>query len=75
MSDLCNNCHFLPDFRNLRRIIANQIPKHSLSLLFLSLPPIIPGKVQEWFNWHAWKACRPQKGLEGSNPSLSAESQ
>ena|SRR5690606_11913834 len=29
------------------------------------------GKVQEWLNWHAWKACIPQ-GIEGSNPSLSA---
>ena len=30
--------------------------------------------MQEWFNWHAWKACVPQKGTEGSNPSLSANS-
>ncbi len=30
------------------------------------------GEVQEWLNWHAWKACVPQKGTEGSNPSLSA---
>ena len=29
------------------------------------------GEVQEWLNWHAWKACIPQ-GIEGSNPSLSA---
>lgn len=29
--------------------------------------------MQEWLNWLAWKACRPQKGLEGSNPSLSAD--
>ena len=28
--------------------------------------------MQEWLNWHAWKACVPQKGTEGSNPSLSA---
>jgi hypothetical protein len=28
--------------------------------------------VQEWLNWHAWKACVPLKGTEGSNPSLSA---
>ena len=30
------------------------------------------GEVQEWLNWHAWKACIPQ-GIEGSNPSLSAK--
>ena len=28
--------------------------------------------MQEWLNWLAWKACRSHKGLEGSNPSLSA---
>ena len=31
------------------------------------------GEVQEWLNWHAWKACVPRNGTEGSNPSLSAE--
>ena len=30
------------------------------------------GEMQEWLNWHAWKACKPQKGFGGSNPSLSA---
>ena len=30
--------------------------------------------MQEWFNWHAWKACVPQKGTGGSNPPLSADS-
>ena len=30
------------------------------------------GEMQEWLNWHAWKACVPLKGTEGSNPSLSA---
>lgn len=29
--------------------------------------------MQEWFNWHAWKACVPQKGTGGSNPFLSAK--
>ena len=33
------------------------------------------GEVQEWLNWHAWKACVPLKGTEGSNPSLSARVQ
>jgi hypothetical protein len=31
------------------------------------------GEMQEWFNWHAWKACVPQKGTGGSNPFLSAK--
>ncbi len=29
--------------------------------------------MQEWLNWHAWKACEPLKGSAGSNPALSAE--
>ncbi len=28
--------------------------------------------MQEWLNWHAWKACVPLKGTAGSNPALSA---
>lgn len=31
--------------------------------------------MQEWLNWHAWKACEPLKGSAGSNPALSAEKQ
>ena len=27
----------------------------------------------EWLKAHAWKACTLQKGVEGSNPSLSAK--
>jgi hypothetical protein len=30
------------------------------------------GEVSEWSKEHAWKVCIPQKGIEGSNPSLSA---
>ena len=29
--------------------------------------------MQEWLNWHAWKACNPLKGFRGSNPRLSAK--
>ncbi len=29
--------------------------------------------MQEWFNWLAWKASIPQKGIGGSNPPLSAK--
>ena len=32
------------------------------------------GKMQEWLNWPAWKASKPQKGFGGSNPPLSAQS-
>ena len=31
------------------------------------------GEVAEWSKAHAWKACIPY-GIEGSNPSLSANS-
>lgn len=31
--------------------------------------------MQEWLNWHAWKACIPLKGIRGSNPLLSAKNQ
>jgi hypothetical protein len=30
-------------------------------------------EVSEWLKEHAWKVCIPQKGIEGSNPFLSAE--
>ena len=30
------------------------------------------GEMAEWLKAHAWKACMLQKGIEGSNPSLSA---
>ena len=31
--------------------------------------------MSEWFKEHAWKVCILQKGIEGSNPSLSAKYQ
>ena len=31
------------------------------------------GELSERFKEHAWKVCIPQKGIEGSNPSLSAK--
>ena len=37
----------------------------------LGLMPL-KGEVAEWSKAHAWKVCKPQKGFEGSNPSLSA---
>ena len=30
------------------------------------------GELSEWFKEHAWKVCMPQKGIESSNLSLSA---
>ena len=36
----------------------------------VSLPA---GEMAEWLKAHAWKACILQKGIEGSNPSLSAK--
>ncbi len=40
--------------------------------IFLPLPRC-NGKMQEWLNWPAWKASKPQKGFRGSNPRLSAQ--
>ena len=34
---------------------------------------VTKGEVQEWLNWHAWKACVLQNGTGGSNPPLSAD--
>ena len=34
--------------------------------------PSSGGEMAEWLKAHAWKACILQKGIEGSNPSLSA---
>ncbi len=31
------------------------------------------GEMSEWLKEHAWKACVPQKGTVGSNPTLSAD--
>jgi hypothetical protein len=29
-------------------------------------------RCESWLNRHAWRACVPQKGTVGSNPTLSA---
>jgi hypothetical protein len=29
--------------------------------------------MSEWFKEHAWKVCIPPKGIQGSNPCLSAD--
>ena len=41
-------------------------------LLYLC-PLLNAGEVSEWSKEHAWKVCISQKGIEGSNPSLSAD--
>ncbi len=44
----------------------------SLSLRFFYLADAAEqGEMTEWPKVHAWKACVPLKGTEGSNPSLS----
>ena len=40
----------------------------------LFLRPVIR-EVAEWSKAHAWKVCMLQKGIEGSNPFLSAKCQ
>lgn len=39
------------------------------SLIFA---PLSNGDLLEWLKRHAWKVCIPLKGIEGSNPSVSA---
>ena len=38
----------------------------------LEIESFFDGEVSEWSKEHAWKVCIPQKGIEGSNPFLSA---
>src|SRR5690554_5561962 len=48
---------------------------HSLNfiILFVALNELRKYReVSEWLKEHAWKACIPLKGIEGSNPFLSA---
>ena len=33
----------------------------------------LSGEMSEWLKEHAWKVCILQKGIQGSNPCLSAE--
>lgn len=57
------------------------ITNRFIILLFFCYLPVrkcnsIAGKlreVAEWSKAHAWKVCIPQKGIEGSNPFLSAK--
>ena len=49
-----------------------------LTLNFLSETAKLPpgndsGQVAEWLKAHAWRACIRLKRIEGSNPSLSAQ--
>ncbi len=46
---------------------------HFLWQKVIFLPPVTQGEVSEWSKEHAWKVCILQKGIEGSNPSLSAK--
>ncbi len=45
---------------------------HFLWQKVIFLLPVTKGEVSEWSKEHAWKVCILQKGIEGSNPSLSA---
>jgi hypothetical protein len=38
----------------------------------LEIEVIVNGEVSERSKEHAWKVCMPLKGIEGSNPFLSA---
>ena len=43
-----------------------------IKLTFAALKITLRGELSEWLKEHAWKVCIPLKGIEGSNPSLSA---
>jgi hypothetical protein len=49
-------------------------PAGFLDWFCVNLPPCrkANGDLSEWLKEHAWKVCIPQKGIEGSNPSVSA---
>ena len=47
--------------------------RHLQNREILSIFALYFGKMQEWLNWPAWKASKPQKGFRGSNPLLSAK--
>ena len=40
---------------------------------YFCVPPGENGDLSEWLKEHAWKVCIPLKGIEGSNPSVSAD--
>jgi ubiquinone/menaquinone biosynthesis C-methylase UbiE len=53
------------------KIVA--IPGDFLFLFQCKSPDwFINGDLSEWLKEHAWKVCIPLKGIEGSNPSVSA---
>lgn len=39
----------------------------------LKFATLSKGDLSEWLKEHAWKVCIPLKGIEGSNPSVSAK--
>jgi hypothetical protein len=43
-----------------------QLKRYGLTEEFLNFAA--HGRLQEWFNWRAWKVRVPQKGTQGSNP-------
>ena len=44
-----------------------------LAIFYLGSTKSMSGEMAEWLKAHAWKVCIPQKGIVGSNPTLSAK--
>jgi hypothetical protein len=64
---------YIPGSLFIAQLLGNSSFLYCLyqQLLYLCKPN--SGEVSEWSKEHAWKVCIPQKGIEGSNPSLSAD--
>ena len=58
--------------RRLNSTTSSGSSLHNCERPSMMLDSFQNGWVPEWSNGLAWKACVPQKGTEGSNPSPSA---
>ena len=64
-TSLKNPCNIILNCCAGRNLITGMLP------FSLFLHPF--GDLSEWLKEHAWKVCIPLKGIEGSNPSVSAK--
>ena len=60
-----------PKYTGVAQLVEHWSPKPGVGSSSLSSRAEF-GELAEWSKAHAWKVCIPQKGIEGSNPSLSA---
>jgi hypothetical protein len=55
-----------------REYVLNNIFVICTSIFYLAFHK---GEMQEWFNWHAWKACVPREAGPGVRIPLSPQKQ